>query len=297
MPREIEAGEPLLTPFPRPNHIVLLRQERERRRRRRWAMGAAFALCLSAAGGSVAAAAAEPNPVPRSADEVTAAVSDPGALAAATEARENAQAAVDEADPSVDTSRLSAYVDELSASDKLPVVTVLGVVDDVEEEIDAVRADTEAAEQAAAEKAAAEKAAAEKAAAEKAAAEQAAAEQAAAEAAEAEAAEAAAGDNTVEGAQATARTMASEQYGWGDDQFSCLVSLWNRESGWSYTAMNASSGAYGIPQSLPGSKMASAGADWETNAATQIAWGLGYIASTYGTPCGAWSHSESTGWY
>ena len=80
-------------------------------------------------------------------------------------------------------------------------------------------------------------------------------------------------------------------------QFSCLDQLWNRESGWSLTASNASSGAYGIPQSLPGSKMASAGADWQTNAATQITWGLSYIADRYGSPCAAWGHSQSSGWY
>jgi hypothetical protein len=85
--------------------------------------------------------------------------------------------------------------------------------------------------------------------------------------------------------------------GWGNDQFSCLVSLWNKESGWRTTATNPSSGAYGIPQSLPGNKMASAGADWRTNARTQISWGLGYIASVYGTPCSAWSHSQATNWY
>jgi hypothetical protein len=86
-------------------------------------------------------------------------------------------------------------------------------------------------------------------------------------------------------------------YGWGDDQFGCLVALWDRESGWNSQAYNSSSGAYGIPQALPGSKMATAGADWQTNAATQISWGLGYIAGRYGTPCGAWNHSESVGWY
>ncbi|MEZ3161289.1 phage tail tip lysozyme [Microbacterium sp. BWT-B31] len=85
--------------------------------------------------------------------------------------------------------------------------------------------------------------------------------------------------------------------GWGDDQFACLVALWNKESGWRVSAYNAGSGAYGIPQALPGSKMASAGADWETNPATQIAWGLGYVGGRYGTPCGAWDHSQSTGWY
>ncbi|WP_106816995.1 aggregation-promoting factor C-terminal-like domain-containing protein [Microbacterium timonense] len=97
-------------------------------------------------------------------------------------------------------------------------------------------------------------------------------------------------------AQATARAMLGS-YGWGDDQFGCLVSLWNKESGWNYQAYNRSSGAYGIPQALPGSKMSSAGADWQTNPATQIAWGLGYISGRYGTPCGAWNHSQSTGWY
>lgn len=86
-------------------------------------------------------------------------------------------------------------------------------------------------------------------------------------------------------------------YGWGDDQFSCLVSLWNRESGWRVEALNPYSGAYGIPQALPGEKMASAGPDWRTNGATQIAWGLSYISSRYGSPCGAWAHSEKTGWY
>jgi hypothetical protein len=85
--------------------------------------------------------------------------------------------------------------------------------------------------------------------------------------------------------------------GWGEDQYNCLVSLWTRESGWNTFAENKSSGAYGIPQSLPGSKMASAGADWQTNPATQITWGLGYITSRYSTPCGAWQASESKGWY
>lgn len=88
-----------------------------------------------------------------------------------------------------------------------------------------------------------------------------------------------------------------ESRGWtGSGQWGCLESLWQRESGWRATAANPS-GAYGIPQALPGSKMASAGADWRTNPETQIRWGLGYIADRYGTPCGAWSHSQSNGWY
>ncbi len=84
--------------------------------------------------------------------------------------------------------------------------------------------------------------------------------------------------------------------GWGSDQFSCLVSLWNKESGWRTNAYNPS-GAYGIPQALPGSKMASAGSDWETNPETQIRWGLGYIDERYGTPCAAWNFKQGTGWY
>jgi hypothetical protein len=86
-------------------------------------------------------------------------------------------------------------------------------------------------------------------------------------------------------------------YGWSSSEFGCLVSLWNLESGWNVYASNPSSGAYGIPQALPGSKMASAGPDWQSNAATQIRWGLGYIKSLYGSPCGAWSHEQASGWY
>ena len=78
--------------------------------------------------------------------------------------------------------------------------------------------------------------------------------------------------------------------------FGCLLDLWNRESGWSYDAENAS-GAYGIPQALPGSKMASAGPDWQTDPATQIRWGLGYIKQLYGNPCGAWAFEEANGYY
>ena len=87
------------------------------------------------------------------------------------------------------------------------------------------------------------------------------------------------------------------QYGWSSSQFSCLSPLWEHESGWSLTAQNPSSGAYGIPQALPGSQMATAGGDWRTNAATQIKWGLTYIQGRYGSPCGAWAHEQSVGWY
>ena len=78
--------------------------------------------------------------------------------------------------------------------------------------------------------------------------------------------------------------------------FGCLLDIWNRESGWVYDAENAS-GAYGIPQALPGSKMASAGADWQTDPATQIRWGLGYIKDVYGNPCSAWAFEEANGYY
>ena len=80
-------------------------------------------------------------------------------------------------------------------------------------------------------------------------------------------------------------------------QYQCLVSLWNRESHWNYKAHNGGSGAHGIPQALPGSKMRTAGADWRTNPVTQIVWGLGYVKARYSTPCGALSHFHSHGWY
>jgi hypothetical protein len=89
-------------------------------------------------------------------------------------------------------------------------------------------------------------------------------------------------------------------FGWDPaTQFPCLVDLWNGESGWSWSAANPSSGAYGIPQALPGWKMASAGSDWLTNPATQIQWGMGYIKQVYGSPCATWStwQSRSPHWY
>ncbi len=84
--------------------------------------------------------------------------------------------------------------------------------------------------------------------------------------------------------------------GWGDNQYSCLVQMWDRESGWSTHAANPS-GAYGIPQALPGSKMSSAGPDWQNSATTQIKWGIGYIAARYSTPCGAWSFWQGHNYY
>ncbi len=143
----------------------------------------------------------------------------------------------------------------------------------------------------------------EEAAREQAAREQAAREQAAREQAAREAAAGAGGGAPPPGVvvdRAAAKSYAASvlsAYGWGGEQFRCLDLLWTRESGWRADAYNASSGAYGIPQSLPGSKMAAAGADWRTNAATQINWGLSYISGRYGSPCAAWAHSEAVNWY
>jgi len=98
----------------------------------------------------------------------------------------------------------------------------------------------------------------------------------------------------------SAKAVAAERVaarGWGSDQYDCLVSLWQKESSWNVYASNRSSGAYGIPQALPGSKMGSVGADWQTNPATQITWGLNYIGGRYGNPCGAWAHSVANNWY
>lgn len=219
---------------------------------------------------------------------------------------------------SVDTRALSAYADKLVDIDLTPTMLIPALTTDTTAEIQSVRVQTatlrgkldaaiqKKAKEEAAAKAAAEAAAAAQAAAEAAAA-KAAADAAAAEAAKAEESASSSSPSSASvpsvdvnvdpaSAQGIARSMMASNYGWGDDQFSCLVSLWNRESGWRVNAAN-SSGAYGIPQALPGSKMSSAGADWETNPATQIAWGLGYISGRYGTPCGAWNHSESNGWY
>jgi hypothetical protein len=86
-------------------------------------------------------------------------------------------------------------------------------------------------------------------------------------------------------------------YGFASSQWGCLDDLWQRESGWIYYAENPISGAYGIPQALPGDKMASAGPNWQTDPTTQIKWGLGYIKSVYASPCAAWDHEEADGWY
>lgn len=94
-----------------------------------------------------------------------------------------------------------------------------------------------------------------------------------------------------------ARNYMQYKYGWGDKQYKALVKLWTRESGWSQHAHNGSSGAHGIPQALPGSKMASAGKGWRKNPDTQIKWGLSYIKGRYGSPAKAWNAWQHKGWY
>lgn len=101
---------------------------------------------------------------------------------------------------------------------------------------------------------------------------------------------------TVAQAQAYAAGAAAQR-GWTGNDWDCLVKLWTRESSWLWYAENASSGAYGIPQSLPADKMAAFGANYRDDAAVQIDWGLWYIAQAYGSPSKAWQHSEQVGWY
>ena len=102
---------------------------------------------------------------------------------------------------------------------------------------------------------------------------------------------------TPNGNKVFAQAYIQKTHGWSAGEFSCLTSLWNRESHWRHTARNRGSGAYGIPQAMPGSKMAKFGADWQTNPVTQIKWGVNYIAKRYKTPCNALAHSHATGWY
>lgn len=201
----------------------------------------------------------------------------------------------------VDTAELESAAARLAEAGTVPATLAPTLTDDLETltasvtgEVDALVEALDAAEK---RKAEAERKAAEEArkAAEAAAAEAAAAAQSSSSTPQPAPAGGGGGASPAE-AQAIASGMLGG-YGWGQDQFGCLVSLWNKESGWNYQAYNPSSGAFGIPQALPGSKMASAGADWQTSARTQIAWGLGYISARYGSPCGAWSHSQSYGWY
>jgi hypothetical protein len=99
------------------------------------------------------------------------------------------------------------------------------------------------------------------------------------------------------GAKYVARTIMLAEYSWGDDQYSCLNRLWTKESHWNYKAHNSRSGAHGIPQALPASKMDVVGTDWRTNPVTQIRWGLRYIDSRYSTPCKAWAKFKRSKYY
>ncbi|WP_416237571.1 transglycosylase SLT domain-containing protein [Streptomyces sp. NBC_00162] len=106
-----------------------------------------------------------------------------------------------------------------------------------------------------------------------------------------------AGDFAVQSSYTVAQVKAIAQQMVPAGQFQCFSNIINQESTWNYKAVNSSSGAYGLVQALPGSKMASAGADWRTNPATQIKWGLNYMEDRYGSPCGAWSFHQANGWY
>ena len=102
---------------------------------------------------------------------------------------------------------------------------------------------------------------------------------------------------TPEGAREVAKVLMADKYGWGEKQYWCLDGLWTKESKWNYRASNKRSGAHGIPQALPATKMESVGTDWRTNPVTQISWGLRYIESRYETPCGAFAKFKRTNWY
>ncbi|MDR6172423.1 phospholipase [Curtobacterium sp. SORGH_AS_0776] len=203
------------------------------------------------------------------------------AQAAATIA--TAETIADSANEKTDTGVLERRIDALDDYRKLSGAALTSRISSTVDATTAVADASAAQDKQDADAKAAAAAAAERAAAERAAAAEAARKQAAA--------------NTVEGAKATASSLASSKYGWGSDQFQCLDNLWTKESGWNYQAVNANGGATGIPQALPGSKMATIASDWRTNATTQITWGLQYISDAYGTPCAAWSHSQASNFY
>ncbi|WPO88085.1 phospholipase [Herbiconiux sp. KACC 21604] len=309
-PREILAGYTGLLPVitdtgtiitlptaAEPPRLATRRELRRHRRSRSRAVVAPIAgiaaagLLVTLAGfahPSIANAATPSGVIASTPAAVTAAVveAQPDAIFARTADRADARAAVTLAEANtvlqaakgkVDTQALVTSVAALANYRYLDTTTVQSLTNTATTATSTAKAEVAAVDKAAADAAAAEAAAA-------------------AAAAQAEA-ERLAAANTPDGARAVAADMAAEQYGWGADQFQCLDSLWTKESGWNYQAENASSGAYGIPQSLPGSKMATIADDWATNAVTQISWGLNYIARGYGTPCSAWSHSQSVNWY
>nr|BFF08719.1 hypothetical protein GCM10025699_00220 [Microbacterium flavescens] len=259
-----------------------------------------FALASFTAPQPLAAAPTTAESKALSAARATVESADASIDAAATVTSDITASKLDIGDPetTVDTAELAVAVDRLDGANALPTLLLPSIVEDVTVLADAVdervaelrgkldaakalKAKQEAEAKAKAEAEARAKAEAEAAAA--AAAAQSASPQQSSAPAPVFASGGAVGGTSPADAQATARAMLGG-YGWGDDQFGRLVSLWNKESGWNYRAYNSSSGAFGIPQALPGGKMASAGADWQTNPRTQIAWGLGYISGRYGTP-------------
>ena len=259
----------------------------------------AVALAVTSSAGLVLASAPEP-----SIELAVPSEQDAAALAEAQRAERQALITSRAAERAELEAALTLAVQERSAA----LTTTSGAIDAaVAAEQERIAAEKAAAEKAAAEKAAAEKAAAEKAAAEKAAAEKAAAEKAAAEkkAAEKKAAEQKAAEKapaTPKGGNRAAnkelgRHLAATLYGWTGEQFTCYDNIIMRESLWDQYADNPTSSAYGIPQALPGKKMASEGADWKTNPETQIRWGLKYVKERFGTPCKAWAFKRANGWY
>jgi hypothetical protein len=102
---------------------------------------------------------------------------------------------------------------------------------------------------------------------------------------------------SAKGARGVGREIAKESYGWGARQYGCLDALWTKESNWNYRARNPRTGAHGIPQALPATKMEVVGTDWRTNPVTQIQWGLRYIDIRYETPCKAWAKFKRSNYY
>ena len=102
---------------------------------------------------------------------------------------------------------------------------------------------------------------------------------------------------TIIGAKKVAKAIALTEYAWGEDQYLCLNRLWTKESHWNYKARNKRSGAHGIPQALPASRMDVVSTDWRTNPVTQIRWGLRYIEARYDNPCKAWAKFKRSNYY
>ena len=226
------------------------------------------ALAVTASAGLVLASAPEPG-----VGLAVPAEQDAAALVEAQRAERQALITSRAAEREALQTALMVAVEQRNAA----LTTTSGAIDATEAAVQQQRVEQAAAEKAAAEKKAAEKKAAEKAAAEK----KAAAPQGGSRSANKE----------------LGRHLAATLYGWSGEQFTCYDNIIMRESLWDQYADNPTSSAYGIPQALPGKRMASEGADWKTNPATQIKWGLKYVKERYGTPCKAWAFKRAKGWY